>query len=143
MSAPRVVFAAAMVAAAWTTVITGLTAIGAARAEAAWLKSGPGTGYAAGLKLQTPGQPVVDSAKCNNGNGSGPSATLHWTYPTPLPPGFELLTATTAGGPVSTAGTATTTSATIPLPGNNKVYVSVRATAGSWKGTRSPEVAAC
>jgi hypothetical protein len=139
MSAPRVVFAAAMVAAAWTTVISGLVAAGA---EAAWLKSGPGTGYAAGLKLQTPGQPVLDSARCNNGGG-GPSATLHWTYPAPLPPGFELFTATTAGGTASSAGTTTTTSATIPLPGNNKIYVSVRATAGAWKGTRSPEVQAC
>ncbi|MEV4053211.1 hypothetical protein AB0J55_18650 [Amycolatopsis sp. NPDC049688] len=142
MSAPRVVFAAAMVAAAWTTVITGLVAVGAAKAEAAWLKSGPGTGYAAGLKLQTPGQPTVDSAKCNSSNG-GPSAQLHWTYPAPLPPGFELFTATAQGGPVSLAATSTTTSATIPLPGNNKVYVSVRAAAGAWKGTRSTEVAAC
>lgn len=142
MSANRVVFAAFLVAASWTTVISGLVAVGAARAEAAWLKSGTGTGYAAGLKLQTPSQPVVDSAKCNSSNG-GPSATLHWDYPTPLPPGFELFTATSAGGPVSTAGTTTTASATIPLPGNNKIYVSVRATAGSWKGTRSPEVLAC
>ncbi|MBE8525720.1 hypothetical protein ILP97_51005 [Amycolatopsis sp. H6(2020)] len=142
MSTPRVIFAAAMVAAAWTTVISGLVAVGAARAEAAWLKSGSGTGYAAGLRLQTPGQPVVDSARCNNGSG-GPSATLHWSYSATLPPGFELFTATAPGGPVSTAGTTTTTSATIPLPGNNKVYVSVRATAGTWKGTRSPEVAAC
>ncbi|WP_410586550.1 hypothetical protein [Amycolatopsis sp. lyj-23] len=143
MSTPRVVFAAALVAAAWTTAISGLVAVGAAKAEAAWLKAGPGTGYAAALKLQPPGQPVVDSAKCNSSNG-GPSATLHWSYPvTALPPGFELLTATGAGGPVSTAGTTTTTSATIPLPGNNKVYVSVRATAGAWKGTRSVEVAAC
>jgi hypothetical protein len=143
MSAPRVVFAAAMVAVAWTTVISGLVAVGAAKAEAAWLKTGPGKGYAAGLQLQTPEQPIVDSAKCNNGNGSSPSAKLHWSYPTPLPPGFELFTATTLGGPVTTAGTATTTSATIPLPSNNKVYVSVRATAGTWKGTRSPEVQAC
>ncbi|MET9001016.1 hypothetical protein [Amycolatopsis sp. NPDC004169] len=143
MSANRVVFAAVLVAASWTTVISGLVAVGAARAEAAWLKSGSGSGYAAGLQLQTPDQPVLDSAKCNNGNGSGPSAKLHWSYPAPLPPGFELFTATTQGGPASLAGTATTNSATIPLPGNNKVYVSVRATAGSWKGTRSPEVAAC
>ncbi|ADJ46225.1 hypothetical protein AMES_4400 [Amycolatopsis mediterranei S699] len=142
MSTPRIAFAAVLVVAAWTTVISGLVAVGAAKAEAAWLKPGPGTGYAAGLKLQTPGQPVVESARCNNGSG-GPSATLHWSYPTPLPPGFELFTATTSGGPVTTAGTATTTSATIPLPSNNKVYVSVRATAGTWKGTRSPEAQAC
>ncbi|RSD09553.1 hypothetical protein [Amycolatopsis eburnea] len=132
MSTTRVAVAAALLAA---------TAIGG-QAEAAWLKSGSGTAAAAALKLSTPDKPVLDAAKCNN-SGGGPTATLHWAYPAPLPPGFELLTATTPGGTASTAGTATTTSATIPLPGNNKVYVSVRATAGAWKGTRSPEVAAC
>ncbi|MET8848964.1 hypothetical protein [Amycolatopsis sp. NPDC004625] len=142
MSAPRVVFAAAMVAAAWTTVITGLVAVGAAKAEAAWLKSGPGTGYAVAGKLQTPDQPILDDAKCNNG-GSGPTATVHWNYPAPLPSGFELFTATSKNGPVTSAGTTTTTSATVVLPSNKTTYVSVRATTGAWRGSRSPEVAAC
>ncbi|WP_370963027.1 hypothetical protein [Amycolatopsis sp. cg9] len=132
MSTTRVIFAAALLA---TTAIGG-------QAEAAWLKSGSGTAGAAALRLSTPDKPIVDSAKCNNGGGS-PTATLRWNYPAPLPPGFELLTATAPGGTASVAGTATTTSATIPLPGNNKVYVSVRAVAGTWQGARSPEVAAC
>ena len=142
MSAGRVAFAAALVAAAWTTAITGIAIVGAARAEAAWLASGPGSGYAEGLRLSTPGNPVLDSAKCNS-SGSGPSATLHWSYPVALPPGFEVLVASTQNGSTSSAGTTTTTSATVPLPGNKTVYLSVRALAGTWRGTRSGEVAAC
>ncbi|GHG07141.1 MULTISPECIES: hypothetical protein [Amycolatopsis] len=136
MSTRRVVFAAAMVAAAWTTVISGLAA------EAAWQKPGSGAGYAVAARLQTPGQPVLDDAKCNNG-GSGPTATVHWSYPAPLPPGFELFTATAKNGPVTSAGTTTTASATVALSSNKTTYVSVRATAGAWRGPRSPEVAAC
>lgn len=143
MSTPRPVFAAAMVAAAWTTVITGLLAAGAAKAEAAWLKSGPGTGYAAAGKLPATGSPVLDTMKCNNGNG-GPTATLHWSYPAAvLPPGFEVLTSLTAGNPTNST-TTTNTSITVPLLSTSKpTYVSVRAAAGSWRGPRSPEVAAC
>ncbi|WP_206786001.1 hypothetical protein [Amycolatopsis sp. MtRt-6] len=146
MSTPRLVFAAAMVAAAWTTVITGLLAVGAARAEAAWLKSGPGTGYAAAGKLPATGSPVLDSAKCNN-SGPGPTATLHWSYPAAvLSPGFEVLTSLTPGSPATNTNSTTTTntSITVPLLSTSKTtYVSVRAAAGSWRGPRSPEVAAC
>ncbi len=137
MSANRVVFAALLVAASWTTVISGLVA-----AEAAWQKSAPGSGYAVAGRLQTPDQPVLDDAKCNNG-GTGPTATLHWSSPAPLPPGFELFTASSKNGPVTSAGTTTATSATIVLPSNKTTYVSVRAVAGAWRGPRSPEVAAC
>jgi hypothetical protein len=134
---------AVLVAAAWSTAITGIALTGAAKAEAAWLKTGPGTGYAAALRLLSPGQPVLDAAKCNSSQG-GPTATLHWTYPEALPPGFEVLTSASQNGTTTTAGTTTTTSATIPLPSAGKTtYVSVRATAGAWKGARSPEVAAC
>jgi hypothetical protein len=117
--------------------------VGATKAEAAWLKSGPGSGYAVAGKLLTPDQPVLDDAKCNNG-GAGPTATVHWSYPTPLPAGFELFTSPSKNGPVTSAGTTTTASATIVLPSSNKTtYVSVRAVAGAWRGPRSAEVAAC
>ncbi len=130
------VFAAVLVAAC-TTVISGL-----GEADAAWLKAGPGTGYAAALKLLSPGTPVLDAIKCNNG-GTGPSATLHWSYPAPLPPGFEVLTSLTQNSPTNSTAV-TTTPATVPLLSNSKpTYVSVRATAGAWRGPRSPEVAAC
>ena len=142
MSTPRVIFAAAMVAAAWTTVISGLVAVGAARAEAAWLKSGPGTGYAAAGQLPATGTPVLESAKCNN-SGSGPTALLRWSYPATLPQSFEVLTSLTANNPTNST-TTTSTSTTIPLLSNNKTtYVSVRAVTGAWRGPRSPEVAAC
>ncbi|MEV6824714.1 hypothetical protein [Amycolatopsis sp. NPDC051102] len=142
MSAPRVVFAAAMVAAAWTTVISGLVAFGAAKAEAAWQKSGPGNGYALAGTLPATGQPVLDSTKCNNGNG-GPTATLHWTYPATLPQGFEVLTSLTAGNPTNST-TTTSTSVTVPILSTSKTtYVSVRAATGAWRGRRSAEVQAC
>jgi hypothetical protein len=142
MSAPRVVFAAAMVAAAWTTVISGLVAVGAAKAEAAWLKSGPGTGYASAETLPAIAKPVLDGMKCNNGNG-GPTATLHWSYPAASPPGFEVLTSLTAGSPTNST-TTTSTSITVPILSTSRpTYVSVRAAIGAWRGPRSPEVAAC
>jgi len=143
VSTTRVIFAATLVAAAWTTVISGLVAVGAARAEAAWLKTGPGTASSAALKLLAPGQPVLEAAKCNN-SGDGPTATLHWPYQPALPPGFEVLTSLTANSPTNSAATTTATSATVPLLSTGKTtYVSVRAVAGAWRGPRSPEVAAC
>nr|WP_225956390.1 hypothetical protein [Amycolatopsis lexingtonensis] len=117
------------------------TAIGG-QAEAAWLKSGPGTAAAAALKLSTPDTPTLSNVKCNS-SGGGPSATVGWTYPASLPPGFEVLTSLTPNNPTNTTAT-TNLSVTIPLLSNSKpTYVSVRAVAGAWKGTRSPEVAAC
>ena len=143
MSGHRVAFAAVLVAAAWSTAITGIALAGAARAEAAWLKTGPGTGYAAAWHLLSPGQPVLDTARCNSSQG-GPTATLHWPYQEPLPPGFEVLTSGSPNGPTTTAGTTTTTSATVPLPSSGKTtYVSVRAALGAWRGPRSTEVPAC
>jgi hypothetical protein len=142
MSASRVALAAVLVAAAWTTVISSLVAVGAAKAEAAWFKSGAGPGYAAAGKLPSTGDPVLDTAKCNNGNG-GPTATLHWSYPAALPQGFEVLTSLTAGSPTNST-TTTSTSVTVPILSTSKpTYVSVCATAGAWRGPRSPEVAAC
>ncbi|MBE1494494.1 hypothetical protein H4696_001594 [Amycolatopsis lexingtonensis] len=132
MSTTRVAVAAALLAA---------TAIGG-QAEAAWLKSGPGTAAAAALKLSTPDTPTLSNVKCNS-SGGGPSATVGWTYPASLPPGFEVLTSLTPNNPTNTTAT-TNLSVTIPLLSNSKpTYVSVRAVAGAWKGTRSPEVAAC
>lgn len=143
MSTGRVVFAAVLVAAAWTTAVGGIVVAGAAKADAAWLKSGPGRGFAAAGKLPATGVPVLDTFKCNN-SGSGPTATLHWTYPASLPAGFEVLTSLTQNStnPATTATTAT--SVTVALLSTSKTtYVSVRATAGAWRGPRSPEVAVC
>jgi hypothetical protein len=142
MSANRVVFAAVLVAASWTTVISGLVAVGAARAEAAWLKSGPGTGYAVAGTLPDIAKPALSNPKCNN-SGSGPTATLTWTYPATLPQGFEVLTSLTQNSPTNSM-TTTNTTITVPLLSNNRTtYVSVRAALGAWRGPRSPEVAAC
>lgn len=140
------VFAAAMVAAAWTTVITGLAAVGAARAEAAWQNSGSGTAFAAALPLKAPDKPATSNVKCNRSGGTDPSATVTWTYPsTILPPKFEVLSSATPNN-ASPAVAATTTgamSATISLPGNNQAaYLSVRAVAASWR-LRSVEVSIC
>ncbi|MGW3958894.1 hypothetical protein ACWED2_03660 [Amycolatopsis sp. NPDC005003] len=146
MSTTRVVFAAALVAAAWTTVISGLVAVGAAKAEAAWLKSGPGTGYAAALPLRTPNTPTTSNLKCNNSGGTDPTVTVSWTYPNvPPPPGFEVLSSPTANNanPTVVATTTTAMSATFGLSGNNKTaYLSVRSVAGTWR-LRSGEVAIC
>ncbi|MEQ0560157.1 hypothetical protein ABJI51_13800 [Amycolatopsis sp. NEAU-NG30] len=60
MSTGRVVFAAALVAAAWTTAVGGIIVAGAAKADAAWLKSGPGRGFAAAGMLPATG--VVQGA---------------------------------------------------------------------------------
>jgi hypothetical protein len=146
MSTPRVIFAAAMVAVAWTTVISGLVAVGAAKAEAAWLKSGPGTGYAAALPLRAPDTPTTSNLKCNRSGGTDPAVTVTWTYPsTILPPKFEVLSSATPNNasPTIAATTTTAMSATIPLAGNNQAaYLSVRSVAGSWR-LRSGEVHVC
>ncbi|EOD65666.1 hypothetical protein H480_25468 [Amycolatopsis vancoresmycina DSM 44592] len=139
------VFAAVLVAASWTTVISGLVAVGAAKAEAAWLKSGAGTASAAALPLKAPDTPTTSNVKCNRSGGTDPTATVTWTYPsTFLPPKFEVLSSTTPNN-ASPAVAATTTalSATIPLPGNNQAaYLSVRSVAGTWR-LRSGEVRVC
>jgi hypothetical protein len=146
VSAPRIVFAAAMVAVAWTTVITGLVAVGTAKAEAAWLKTGPGTGHAAALPLRAPGTPAISNLKCNNSGGTDPSVTVGWTYPiATLPPKFEVLSSPTPNNasPTIVATTTTTMSATFLLSGNNKLaYLSVRSVAGTWR-LRSGEVPIC
>ena len=140
------VFAAALVAAAWTTVISGLVAVGAAKAEAAWLKSGSGSAFAAALPLKAPETLTTSNLKCNNRGGTDPSVTVTWTYPIPtLPPQFEVLSSATPNNasPMIAATTTTAMSATIPLSSNNQtVYLSVRSVAGSWR-LRSGEVQAC
>jgi len=146
MSTPRVIFAAAMAAAAWTTVISGLVAVGAARAEAAWLKSGSGSAFAAALPLKAPDTPATSNLKCNRNGGTDPAVTVTWTYPsTILPPKFEVLSSSTPNNaaPAVAATTTTALSATITLPSNNQTaYLSVRSVAGSWR-LRSGEVHVC
>lgn len=140
----RIVFATAMVAAAWTLAIGGLVAIGDAKAEAAWLKSGPGASAAKAIRLVAPGTPIA-TAKCNNGGGTNPSVTLQWTYTGNTPPGFAILSAAAQGSSnTTTFATAATSPVTLPLENNNKtMWLSVRAVAGSWQGPRSGEVKVC
>jgi hypothetical protein len=146
VSTTRVIFAAVLVAAAWTTVISGLVAVGAAKAEAAWQTAGPGTGYAAALPLRAPNTPVTSNLKCNNSGGTDPTVTVSWTYPiSTLPPRFEVLSspAPNNANPAVVATTTTTMSATFLLSSNNKLaYLSVRSVAGSWR-LRSGEVPIC
>lgn len=144
MSAGRVAFTAALVAAAWATAITGVTAAGAAKAEAAWLKTGSGSSFAAAWPLAVPSGPSLSNQKCNN-SGNGPSVTVSWGYPiATLPPKFEVLLSSTANNPNPTVAATTTTamSATITLPSTKTSYLSVRAVAGSWQ-LRSGEVSVC
>ncbi|MEU4253818.1 hypothetical protein AB0F15_41145 [Amycolatopsis sp. NPDC026612] len=146
MSTARVVFAAVLVAAAWTTVISGLVAADAAKAEAAWLKGGSGSAFAAALPLKAPDTPTTSNVKCNRNGGTDPGVTVSWTYPsTILPPKFEVLYSATPtnASPTVAATTTTAMSATIPLPSNNQIaYLSVRSVAGSWR-LRSGEVHVC
>lgn len=141
MSGHRVAFAAVLVAAAWSTAITGLTLVGAAKAEAAWLKSGPGTAAARALTLTTPGTPVVETAKCNN-SPPGYTATIHWAYTATPVPGFEVLVAATANSTNPTVYSNVTSPTTVVVPGKNS-YLSVRAAIGAWRSPRSTEVTVC
>jgi hypothetical protein len=140
----RILFATAMVAAAWTLAISGLVAIGDAHAEAAWLKSGPGASAAKAIKLVLPGDPTPTAVKCNNSGGTNPSVTLQWTYSGSTPPRFGIYSAAAPGtaNPPSVA-TTTTSPITIALENSKTVYLSVRAVAGSWLGPRSGEVKVC
>lgn len=145
MSASRVTFAAVLVAAAWTTAVSGLVAAGSARAEAAWLKSGTGRATAAAMPLKAPDTPTTSNVKCNRTGGTDPAVTVTWTYPiATLPPQFEVLSSATPNNASPTVSATTTAmSATIPLATNNQtVYLSVRSVAGSWL-LRSGEVHVC
>ncbi|WP_410671673.1 hypothetical protein [Amycolatopsis sp. cmx-4-68] len=143
MSAPRPAFAAVLVAAAWTTAIGGIAAVGPAKAEAAWLASGPGTAGARALQLVVPDLPVA-TAKCNSSGQTNPSVTLQWTYPGSTPPGFGISSAATQGAAATMIATAVTSPITISLDKNAKtMWLSVRAVAGTWLGPRSGEVKVC
>lgn len=146
MSTQRVAFAAALVAAAWTAAISGVAVVGAAKAEAAWLKTGSGTAFAAAFPLKTPTGFAAPNPKCNNSGGTNPSVTVSWGYPiSTLPLKFEVLSSATANNanPAVAATTTTAMSATVTLPGNNKTtFLSVRAVAGNWQ-LRSGEVSVC
>ena len=145
MSTPRVALAATMVAAAWATAIGGVPLVGAAKAEAAWLRTGNGSSFAAALPLAAPTGFSAPNPRCNN-SGGGPSVTVSWGYPStiPLPPKFEVLISSTANDPNATVAATTTTAmtATITLPNTKTSYLSVRAVAGSWR-LRSAEVSVC
>ena len=136
----RVVFATGMVAAAWALAITGLVAVGDAKAEAAWLKTGTGTSAAKAIRLLTPGQPAVTAKTCT---GNGYSISVSWSYSGSLPPLFDIYGAINKNAAPTVIGTATTTSVTLTGLSAKPAVVSVRASAGSWHGTRSAEVDGC
>lgn len=124
-------------AAACTLALTGLVTPGA---EAAWAKSGPGTAAAKAIKLVTPDQPSVTPRTCT---GNNYSISVSWTYPGSPPPLFEIYGSTNKNAIPAVIGTATTTSVTLTGLTTKPAFVSVRASAGTWHGTRSGEVAAC
>ncbi|HEY3464762.1 MAG TPA: hypothetical protein VGL47_06490 [Amycolatopsis sp.] len=124
-------------AAACTLALTGLVTPGA---EAAWVKSGPGTAAAKAIKLVVPGTPTVNAKSCT---GNSYSISLDWSYTGSLPPQFDIYAATNAGKPPSVIATATGTSVTLTGLTAKPAVVSVRASAGTWHSARSGEVAAC
>ncbi|WP_372666163.1 hypothetical protein [Amycolatopsis kentuckyensis] len=138
----RIVFATGLVAAGWALAIGGLVAVGDARAEAAWLKSGPGTGFARADALPAPTAVTLTGTVCNNGN---PRTSISWTNPAAgLWTGLEVVatpsatsTAVTVLG-TTTAGTSLTN---VQLP-YRPAYLSVRTVRNSWRG-KSPVVVAC
>ncbi len=136
----RVLLGTGMVVAAWALAVTGLVFAGDAEADAAWLKSGPGSAGAKAIRLGTPSQPVVDSTVCSGGNGY--SITLHWSSTGDFPPAFEVFAAPKNGNSTLIATTANT-SVSVSNLGSKPAVVSVRATAGTWRSAFSPEANGC
>ncbi len=137
----RIGFATGLLAAAWAPAIGGLVAVGDARAEAAWLKSGPGSGFARAGALPAPTAVTLAGTVCNNGN---PRTSISWTNPAAgLWTGLEVVaTPSSAGTAVTVLGTTTSgTSLSVQLP-YRPAYLSVRTVRNSWRG-KSPVVVAC
>jgi hypothetical protein len=135
----RVLFAGVLVAAAWTTAITGITLAGAAKAEAAWLKTGAGTAFARALTLTAPGSFAVTPVKCNGSNqqvsmtwSAVPNATSYEVYATaPNGSNGQVLTTTTG-----------TTLANYNLPYKPAV-ITVRGLDNNWRGPASAPATGC
>jgi len=137
----RVVFATSLVAAAWALAISGLVAVGDAKAEAAWLKNGPGSGFARADALPAPTGVSLTNTVCNNGN---PRTSISWANPAAgLWTGLEVVaTPSSTSTAVTVLGTPSGTSLTnVQLP-YRPAYLSVRTVRNSWRG-KSPVVVAC
>lgn len=137
----RILLATGMVAAAWALAITGLVAAGDATAEAAWLKSGPGSGFARADALPAPTGVGLSNTNCNNGN---PRTSLSWTNPAAgLWTGLEVVaTPSATSTAVTVLGTPSGTSLTnVQLP-YRPAYLSVRTVRNTWRG-KSAVVVAC
>ncbi|MEV6446667.1 hypothetical protein [Amycolatopsis sp. NPDC051716] len=139
MSTPRVVFAAVLVAAAWTTVVSGLVAVGAAKAEATWLKSGPGNAYGRGLTLAAPQPFSVTTVKCN---GSNQQVSMSWG-PVTGAVAYKVF-ATASDG---TNGQVLTTTSATALTGYTLPYkpavITVQALNNNWRGPASAPATGC
>lgn len=140
----RIALGTGMIVAAWSLAITSLVFVGDARAEAAWQKSGPGTGFAKADQLPVP-TALAPSPNCNSGN---PKASFTWTAATtsPLWSGYDLVAAPSATSTTLTVIQAPkqgTSASNVQLP-YTPAYVSVRtvAVSGTWRG-RSTEVVVC
>ncbi|WP_143264456.1 hypothetical protein [Amycolatopsis kentuckyensis] len=140
MSTPRVIFAATLVAAAWATVISGLVAVGAAKAEAAWQTTSPGSGTAKGTTLPAPSGLNITGSNCT-GN---PKVSLTWTNPaTGIWTGLDVVAAPSATSTTFTViGTSTGSSISNAQLPYTPAYISVRTIRSNWRG-RSPAQLAC
>ena len=139
MSTPRVIFAAAMVAAAWTTVISGLVAVGAARAEAAWQTTSPGSATAKATALPAPTGLNITNSNC----AGNPKVSLTWTNPaTGIWSGVDVVAAPTATSTTFTViGTSSGSSMNnAPLP-YTPAYISVRTIRNNWRGRSLAQLA--
>jgi hypothetical protein len=132
-------FAGVLVAAAWTTAITGITLVGAAKAEAAWLKSGPGTAYARALALAAPESFSVTAVKCN---GSNQQVSMTWSAVANAV-NYELY----ATAPNGTNGQVLTTTAATALASYTLPYkpavITVRGLDNNWRGPTSAPATGC
>lgn len=135
----RVVFAAVLVAAAWSTAVTGITLAGAAKAEAAWLKTGTGTSFARALALAAPASFSVTTVKCN---GSNQQVSMTWSAVANAT-SYEVYATSPNGtnGQVLTT-TSATTLANYTLPYKPAV-ITVRGLDNNWRGPASSPATGC
>ena len=136
----RILLGAGMVTAACALAITGLVAVGDAKAEAAWLKTGAGASAAKAVMLAVPGPPAVTAKSCS---GSPYSISLNWGYTGSLPPQFEIYGAINKNATPVVIGTSTATAVTLTGLTAKPAVLSVRASAGSWHSVRSTETDGC
>ncbi|MGW5714812.1 hypothetical protein ACWEVP_01495 [Amycolatopsis sp. NPDC003865] len=135
----RIVFATGLVAAAWALAITGLIAVGDARAEAAWLKSGTGDAGAKALQLAAPGSFSVTTVKCN---GSNKSVNISWAAITGAL-NYEVYATNSAGGNGQVLTTTTATGLTgYDLPYKPAV-ITVRGLNNKWRGQATTAATGC